>query len=254
MIDIYRYLGVEQSYNNCLTTVTQATPEKGGPFRSFTWHSLNFSQDYSGHCYGVRDFSWQPVIETGVYSGRLTGLNIFSNVVSNSKSFADGKLYGLRVNDERGIRARFPDQIPEIGMQYNPLSGWIQYDTKWVDPIPTPEASNIIITGQDITGNVTWPMNGPGNTTWTGEGDWGDFWMGIGGPCETSNKLGMLQLDNLSTLRIIHCINGIIFVLSCFGCAPYIIYSWCRSTLWLLVFCKCSKRYYVSYLSIWCLS
>ena len=178
------------SYDDCFDAVTSATPEDGGPFYSFTWHSPQFGGGYGGHCYGVRDFSWQPVLEGEIDSGRLIGSNIYSNVVKNSKSFADGTFYGLRVNNNRGIRARYPDQIPEIGMQYDPLSGWITDETNWIDPIPTENATDIIINKDLIDGPVTWPMDGPGGTPWTGEGDWGNFWLGLGGPCNNTNKLG----------------------------------------------------------------
>ena len=187
-----RYLGVMQTYDDCFSAAVNTVASEGGPFYSFTWHNINISAtSYAGHCYGIRDFSWQPVIEANIQSGRLIGANIYSNVVSNVNSFQDSKFYSLRVNNQRGIRARYPDQIPETGMQYSPLSGWITYSTKWVAPESYATAVSVIQTNTDWPG-VEWPPVGPyNNTAYTGMGDWGEFFVGKGGACNTTNKLGM---------------------------------------------------------------
>ena len=93
--------------------------------------------------------------------------------MQNSNDLLDGKMWGLRVNGERAIRARYPNQNPETMMQYSPLSGWIVAPTKWTPPRKVPNADNIVSTADDWPG-VIWPMDPPGNTTWTGEGDWGE--------------------------------------------------------------------------------
>eukprot|EP01084_Bolivina_argentea_P066972 122073_1 len=179
--DLVRYVGTFNTYDDCFAAVLQATKTSEGPFHSLTWH--NKQQDgYEGMCYGIRDISWQPNFEgNGIYSARLIGKNIWSRTVSN-KNLLDDSIYGLRVNNNRAIRARYPDQNPETSMQYDPLSGWILYDTKWNPPPHVPNAKDITQTDKDWPG-VEWPMDGPGGTTWTGEGDWGEFFQGKGGPC-----------------------------------------------------------------------
>ena len=82
----------------------------------------------------MKDKHWGPVQEDGVYSGNYEGRNIWSIKVSNTNDLLDGKIYGLRVNKERAIRARYPNQNPETSMQYAPLSGWILADTTWNPP------------------------------------------------------------------------------------------------------------------------
>ena len=154
--DLVYFIGVYNTYDECESAIKALNVnETDGLFRSLVWHDLNF-QGWEGHCYGVRDFSWQPMVQDDVYSGRLTGDNIWYRKVSNM----DNKdMDGLRVNDKRGIRARYPDNIPEIMMQYDPNSGWITYDTNWLPPLKTVNGTMIIINASDYSnGDVYWPM------------------------------------------------------------------------------------------------
>eukprot|EP00490_Sorites_sp_Unknown_P029523 CAMPEP_0114684524 /NCGR_PEP_ID=MMETSP0191-20121206/59222_1 /TAXON_ID=126664 /ORGANISM="Sorites sp." /LENGTH=192 /DNA_ID=CAMNT_0001967409 /DNA_START=122 /DNA_END=700 /DNA_ORIENTATION=+ len=75
-------------------------------------------------------------------------------------------------------------------MQYDPLSGWVEYNTVWSGPFNYPGATDIIVDNSSYP-DVEWPMVGPGTGNgWTGEGDWGLFYIGYGGPCNTSNVVG----------------------------------------------------------------
>jgi len=177
--DQAKYLGIQQSYDDCLAA---ALSSPMNPFFSITWHSLDFDKSYAGHCYGMKDAHWGPVQEDNVFSGQLEGRNIWSRKVKNHGDLPDGKMYGLRVNRERAIRARYPNQNPETSMQYAPLSGWVSAPTDWDPPTKVANAVDITQTAADWPG-VIWPMDPPGNTTWTGEGDWGEFFQGKGGPC-----------------------------------------------------------------------
>ena len=156
--------------------------------------SLTFD-NITRKCYCIRDRSWQPVIDSNFTSMRLIGKNIWSRSVSNINEFKNGKFYSLRVNNKRGILARFPDSDPEINMQFNPWSGWIGVDTNTT-------AQGEHIASYYTTNNVTykdvdWPMNYPGTTKSnvqaaanTGMADWGDFQIGSGGQCDTSGMWG----------------------------------------------------------------
>eukprot|EP00490_Sorites_sp_Unknown_P000567 CAMPEP_0114671578 /NCGR_PEP_ID=MMETSP0191-20121206/41390_1 /TAXON_ID=126664 /ORGANISM="Sorites sp." /LENGTH=518 /DNA_ID=CAMNT_0001931745 /DNA_START=49 /DNA_END=1602 /DNA_ORIENTATION=+ len=187
--DAVRYLGTVDTYDECLTLAKNSNAAGGNPFYwSITWHSLNFTQGFTGQCFGTRDLYWGPYSQENIESGRFIGKNIWKRKVVNSAAFGN-EILGLRVDNKRGIRARYPDQDPEIAMQYDPISGWLLYDTVWKPPIKYPNAENVIVNASSYP-NVEWPMDGPGGTTWTGEGDWGNFYIGKGGPCETSNKLG----------------------------------------------------------------
>eukprot|EP01083_Nonionella_stella_P003656 10523_1 len=171
--DQTKYLGVAQSYEECVKAAETSTMN---PFYSITWNST------AGDCYGMKDTHWAPVQQSGMISGHLEGRNIWSVSVKNTNDLLDGKIYGLRVNRKRAIRARYPNQNPETMMQYAPLSGWISASTQWKPPQTLPDATVITNNASDWPG-VIWPMDPPDNTTWDGEGDWGVFWQGKGGHC-----------------------------------------------------------------------
>lgn len=50
---------------------------------------------------------------------------------------------------------RYPDINPEHGMQFDPNSGWIGYETKWKPPKVYPNATDIIQTADNWPG-VQW--------------------------------------------------------------------------------------------------
>eukprot|EP01084_Bolivina_argentea_P237330 398876_1 len=176
--DLIIYLGIAQTYDECVSKADQSNRN----FHSLTWHDKNF-KGWAGECYGINDMSWQPVQQQDVYSGRYIGKNIWSRKVSNVNDIP-----GLRVNNIRAIRSRYPDINPEIAMQYDPNSGWIIYDTKWKPPAKYPPSTDVIRNATNYN-NVEWPMDGPGGTPYTGEGDWGNFWIGKGGSCEYQEGL-----------------------------------------------------------------
>ena len=73
-------------------------------------------------------------------------------------------------------------------MQFDPISGWIPYSTKWEPPTKYPPPKDVIYTADNYKNdaNVEWPMVIPGynNTnSWTGMGDWGEYHIGVGGTC-----------------------------------------------------------------------
>ena len=110
---------------------------------------------------------------------------------------------GLRKDDIREIRARYPNFDPERGSVidgdmhiHDGKDGWIQSKTAWVakgedmngikGPWPPTEVAKTYIMGSSDWPGVDWPMcietGGKCDpNTWTGEGDWGEYWMGTGG-------------------------------------------------------------------------
>eukprot|EP01083_Nonionella_stella_P316553 1148432_1 len=182
--DNIEWLGAFSNLNDCLNTVKQAqTTQKYGAINGFCYNDPSMGGGYAGQCYGIHDMSWQPYTQSQVTSGRYLGKNIWSVRIKNLD-----EIPGLRVNKGRGIRARYPDQITERAMQYDAISGWIPYQTKWNAPRVYEKAENIIYTADDYKNdpNVEWPMQIEGfNTTnqYTGSGNWGEYHIGVGGTC-----------------------------------------------------------------------
>ena len=79
----------------------------------------------------MRNVHWGPVQDDNVF---LEGRSIWSRTV---------KTYGLRVDRERAIRARYPNQNPETMMQYAPLSGWVLAPSDWDPPKKVANAADI---------------------------------------------------------------------------------------------------------------
>ena len=110
----------------------------------FIYICVNKFYDNIGIYIGTRDLYWGPYSQENIESGRFIGKNIWKRKVVNSAAFGN-EILGLRVDNKRGIRARYPDQDPEIAMQYDPISGWLLYDTVWKPPIKYPNAENVIV-------------------------------------------------------------------------------------------------------------
>lgn len=113
---------------------------------------------------------------------------------------------GLRRDDVREIRARYPnfdpelDSVDEAGTYHvhDGRDGWVTQSTQWVEtgkdmngiPGPWPpaeQATTYVMTAADWP-DVEWPMSimvdgKPVPNSWTGEGDWGEYWLGVGGTC-----------------------------------------------------------------------
>ena len=189
--DLVRYIGNFNSFQECQQAIETWNANPDGPmYYSFTWHNASIS-GFGNQCFGVRDISWSPVKQDGIYSARYIGKNVWKRKIVNTDEFKN-KIYGLRVNESRGIKARYPDQNPgilylyicyvseyilirnivniETAMQYDPLSGWVEYNTVWSGPFNYPAATDIIVNNASYP-DVEWPMVGPGTGNgWTGEG------------------------------------------------------------------------------------
>ena len=190
--DNIEWLGIYSSLNDCLDTVkTAQSSNKYGAVNGFCYYDMSMGGQYGGQCFLIHDISFQPIQQNGVYSGRYLGKNIWSTKIKNFDQLENNNIYGLRINDKRGIRARYPDSITERSMQFNAISGWIPtaYHTKWLPPDISkyPQPINISYTADDYKNeNVEWPMQVFGyNTTnqYTGMGNWGQFHIGQGGTC-----------------------------------------------------------------------
>ena len=156
--DLIDNIGHYTDLGSCMNAIKASNVE----FRSFCWNDPVIGGVYAGGCYGVKDFSWQPYYQSDIYSGRIEGKNIWSNIVANVGDLKDG-IPGLRVNDQRGIKARYPDTIPEQSMQFDPISGWIPYSTKWIPPKIFDAPINVIYTADNYSNtDVIWPMVNPG--------------------------------------------------------------------------------------------
>ena len=122
------------------------------------------------------------------------------------------RLYGLRRNGIREIRARFPNFDPEMDATINGTrhfhdgaEGWIAEPTQWIASglgmngvAPWPpvgaNATTFVVRDVDWPG-VEWPMhvttngsvdpdgNTPSGVNVTGAGERGEFWLGVGGTC-----------------------------------------------------------------------
>mmetsp|Transcript_10171 Transcript_10171/g.19918 ORF Transcript_10171/g.19918 Transcript_10171/m.19918 type:complete len:924 (-) Transcript_10171:152-2923(-) len=119
--------------------------------------------------------------------------NVWVTTLSDSHA---ASFDGLRVDNRRAVRARYPNGDPELSgetfVSVDPvmgdgiyIKGWIENKTVWHKAV-TPRSgppTDIVVTAEDWP-SVNWPMqNGPG-ARWTGEGDWGEYHMGMGGSCE----------------------------------------------------------------------
>eukprot|EP00937_MAST-01D_sp_MAST-1D-sp2_P005490 g5490.t1 len=112
---------------------------------------------------------------------------------------------GLRVDGVREIRARHPNNDPELDavidgehLVHDGRMGWVTDKTQWVAQgqdmngvpgawPPAGEAATYVIGAADWP-EVEWPeaimVDGkPAPNSWTGEGDWGQFWLGVNGTC-----------------------------------------------------------------------
>ena len=120
---------------------------------------------------------------------------------------ADGpaEMRGLRLNNARQIRARYPNFDPERDrvingsyMVHDGYSGWIRARTNWtaggthrmnnIDGWPPSATATTHVINDTHWPGVDWPMHITTNgtvdpSTWTGEGGWGQFWIGVGGTC-----------------------------------------------------------------------
>eukprot|EP01084_Bolivina_argentea_P051380 94510_1 len=178
------WFGVYSTLNECINSIKNAqSKQTQGTINGFCYNDPIIGGVYAGQCYGIHDISWQPYTQKNIYSGRYIGKNIWSIQVKNVDNIP-----GLRINNKRGIRARYPDQITEIGMQFNAISGWIPYSTKWNKPTTYGSPVNLIYTADNYKNDasIEWPMFIEGyNTTnkFTGMGDWGEYHIGYGGTC-----------------------------------------------------------------------
>eukprot|EP01084_Bolivina_argentea_P237334 398882_1 len=196
------YFGRVRSFKDCLQSAYKSN-RKRKVIYSITWFDEKFkSKDGRFHakeCYGVPDIAWSPKLENNVHSGHLQGRYIWSVKISNSDKLLDGTIYGLRNNKTRCIRARYPNQNPEISMQFDALSGWIAQtekkpsQKKWIleQNDEYYNAKRIVIDASDYP-DIHWPMHNPTDTNNTiklwrkklnGHGDAGQFVVGKGGPC-----------------------------------------------------------------------
>eukprot|EP01084_Bolivina_argentea_P159898 278506_1 len=197
------HLGKKSSYDDCLAVVQKVSiSEIHGPF-----YSLTYVNNGSGLCYGIRDISWQPVIEVDYISARYIGKNIWYNNILNIDKTKDNMIYGLRVNDKRAVRARYPDQNSEISMQFFAWNGLITYKSQ-TNHLQFPESKEIFINNTDYP-TIEWPLFYPDSnyTNFSGMGDAGPFAIGSGGICNSNYDDIALQIgsyENRSYQMSIH--------------------------------------------------
>ena len=85
------------------------------------WQDAN-QGSYAFNCFFRTDYVWNLVAESGHVSGRLQpGVNVY--VADLSQSLPQGMpVLGLRVNDVRAIRARYPNANPETQVRAGAVS------------------------------------------------------------------------------------------------------------------------------------
>ena len=199
-----KYLGQVDSLAACEKAAEAAVAAgHAGPFDGVTFHTPQFSGDFSRHCYGVVTGAWiKPVPQDNIDSARNASAPQATPVyVADLNGLPGGKpaaFDGLRRNGAREIRAKYPNGAPEDSGQWfimgssqsmgqgEYVHGWDTTPTTWVPHRAwgRPPQTEVVITADDWPG-VEWPMHHPGgDDTWTGEGDWGQFHAGYGGTCD----------------------------------------------------------------------
>jgi len=190
--DTVKYLGTFDDLQSCIAALV-ADKDKKGPFKTYTYHTKDFSTDFAGQCFGRTDQVWAPTKEANV----ISGFSVHSNVWrADVKSLGLTEMPGLRLNGQRAIRAKYPNGDPEQSGHYlqganagmgggDYVWGWIPLSagSEWVPPARKPDSEEIVITAKDWP-SVEWPMTEAGGSSWTGEGDWGEFHLGLGGYCD----------------------------------------------------------------------
>jgi hypothetical protein len=223
------FLGHFTTWDPCVAAM-EAQNKSKGPFNSLTFHTPGYSGKpaaWDGDCYGMTGTEWtgkrgHPLIWSAkgphaVPSPPPPGpgpspprppppppapLNIWqldlSTLSSSAAALSIESMRGLRIDGNRGIRAKYPNGNPEISgpdavdvLTYQ--AGWITQQTDWIVPVDKwAETKDDISNAADWPG-VNWPMvveSKPGNSTLgAGEkgpdpGACGDYHIGHGGFCD----------------------------------------------------------------------
>ena len=95
--------------------------------------------------------------------GRFIGKNIYKRKIKNYQLLHENDITGLRINNLRGIRSRFPDHYPETAMQYSSKSVWILNPTTFIKP--KQYDYNYKIYNVTSFPDVYWPMESITNCT-----------------------------------------------------------------------------------------
>ena len=186
------FLGIYGSIDDCIASIKSKNSGGGRNFgfgfSSVTYHEPEFDAGaWAKHCYGVKNKDggggwWSPTSEQNVISAKFSQQNTwYANI---SKHNIDA-IPGLRINDGRAIRAKYPDGDPENPALYPYTQGWVTSPTNWL----LPQNQNGDATTYELVTNGTewpsvyWPLKEDGGSTWTGEGDFGDYHIGVDGYC-----------------------------------------------------------------------
>ena len=188
------FLGTLDSAGAC-EAAAKAGAQHRGPFTAWTYHDSAFGASFARQCFGRTDAAWAPVAQAHVSSGLLVRQNVWKASLGHVVGLGEG-VPGLRVDGRRAIRAKYPNGDPEQSGAFlrganqgmgggDYVKGWMPLaaNTEWVAPRRKPDATEIVITGDDWP-SVDWPMEEAGGSSWTGEGDWGEYHLGLGGYCD----------------------------------------------------------------------
>eukprot|EP01060_Flectonema_neradi_P004382 TRINITY_DN12821_c0_g1_i1.p1 TRINITY_DN12821_c0_g1~~TRINITY_DN12821_c0_g1_i1.p1 ORF type:complete len:937 (+),score=210.86 TRINITY_DN12821_c0_g1_i1:61-2871(+) len=178
-----KYVGTFGTIDACSAAVMSSSEN----FQSYSYFN-DAQAPWKGQCFASISSFWAPTAQKGVTSSRRVKSNRWSIDLSNQPGL--GNVLGLRVNNNRAIRAKYPNGDPEqSGTFYQPsqdyTTGWTANSrkTKWARPIPPKSNSTTIVVTADDWPGTEWPMTQEGGSTWTGEGQWGEFHVGVGGYC-----------------------------------------------------------------------
>ena len=127
--DAVKYLGETASLEACKALAANSTK---GPFGSLTWHSPSFGPPYATQCFGAVSDYWSPVAQAGVDSARIEEDNTWK---LDLKGQGVKEITGLRLGEERAIRAKYPNGHPEMSGEWyfsnNPGYGAGEYGQGW---------------------------------------------------------------------------------------------------------------------------
>ena len=195
--------GSEAAPFQTLSAAVAAAAGKAGStivLRAGTYHTEQIQLGTAHSGLTIQNYEGEEAVVSGAVPVKVNGKASWTEVdpVHNTwkldvKGQGFTEMTGLRVGEERAIRAKFPNGHPELSSlhyvseQYE--EGWITDLTTFTPPLDQDrkwsEAKDFSVNGSDWAG-VEWPAaeEGPLNQKWTGEGDWGDFYFGMGGFCD----------------------------------------------------------------------